>query len=225
MSAKPYRISEDVAKRSVHRAISAAHRVRSLAHRHNTDRNSGPSSNWANRRSCHRAVRKAIVCRCRWSPSDGPEATCRTAGATGNVPLHIPAHVHYVIGPGGTGKSHLAQAIGQAAILQGYKVLYREVHVLLHELADAAAEGTRKDYMQSIGTVPLLVLDDFGMRKLPHTAAEDLLEIVIRRYERFSTLLTSNRLCGAPHNRFWTNPLRGSSVGQPSSHAPVSSTT
>ena len=97
------------------------------------------------------------------------------------------------LGPGGTGKSHLAQAIGQAAILQGYKVLYREVHVLLDELVDAAAEGTRKDYMQSIGTVPLLVLDDFGMRKLPHTAAEDLLEIVMRRYERFSTLLTSNR--------------------------------
>ena len=100
---------------------------------------------------------------------------------------------HYVLGSGGTGKSHLAQAIGQAAILQGYKVLYREVHVLLDELADAAAEGTRKDYMQSVGTVPLLVLDDFGMRKLPHTAAEDLLEIVMRRYERFSTLLTSNR--------------------------------
>ena len=97
------------------------------------------------------------------------------------------------LGPGGTGKSHLAQAIGQAAILQGYKVLYREVHVLLDELADAAAEGTRKDYMQSVGTVPLLILDDFGMRKLPHTAAEDLLEIVMRRYERFSTLLTSNR--------------------------------
>ena len=97
------------------------------------------------------------------------------------------------LGPGGTGKSHLAQAIGQAAILQGYKVLYREVHVLLDELADAAAEGTRKDYMQSVGTVPLLILDDFGMRKLPHTAAEDLLEIVMRRYERGSTVLTSNR--------------------------------
>jgi DNA replication protein DnaC len=97
------------------------------------------------------------------------------------------------LGPGGTGKSHLAQAIGQAAILQGYKVLYREVHVLLDELSDAAADGTRKDYMQSVATVPLLIVDDFGMRKLPHTAAEDLLEIVMRRYERFSTLLTSNR--------------------------------
>jgi DNA replication protein DnaC len=97
------------------------------------------------------------------------------------------------LGPGGTGKSHLAQAIGQAAILQGYRVLYREVHVLLDELAEAIADGTRKDYMQSVATVPLLIIDDFGMRKLPHTAAEDLLEIVMRRYERFSTLLTSNR--------------------------------
>jgi DNA replication protein DnaC len=97
------------------------------------------------------------------------------------------------LGPGGTGKSHLAQAIGQAVILQGYKVLYREVHVILDELAEAVADGERKEYMESIATVPLLILDDFGMRKLPHTAAEDLLEIVMRRYERFSTLLTSNR--------------------------------
>src|ERR1700732_2097649 len=97
------------------------------------------------------------------------------------------------LGPGGTGKSHLAQAIGQAAILQGYKVLYRETHILLDELSDADAEGTRKEYLETIATVPLLIIDDFGMRKLPHTAAEDLLEIVMRRYERFSTLLTSNR--------------------------------
>ena len=97
------------------------------------------------------------------------------------------------LGPGGTGKSHLAQAIGQSAIQQGYRVLYRETHVLLDELADAIVDGTRKEYMESVSTVPLLILDDFGMRKLPHTAAEDLLEIIMRRYERFSTLLTSNR--------------------------------
>jgi DNA replication protein DnaC len=41
--------------------------------------------------------------------------------------------------------------------------------------------------------VPLLIIDDLGMRKLPHTAAEDLLGIIMRRYERFSTVLTSNR--------------------------------
>jgi hypothetical protein len=54
------------------------------------------------------------------------------------------------LGPGGTGKSHLAQAIGQAAILQGYKVLYRETHVLLDELAEAVAEDRRRDYIESI---------------------------------------------------------------------------
>ena len=97
------------------------------------------------------------------------------------------------LGPGGTGKSHLAQAIGHAAIHQGYKVLYRETHILLDELAESVAEGTRSEYMASVATVPLLIIDDFGMRKLPHTAAEDLLEIIMRRYERFSTLLTSNR--------------------------------
>jgi len=97
------------------------------------------------------------------------------------------------LGPGGTGKSHLAQAIGQAAIQQGYRVMYRETHVLLDDLAEAVAEGTRKEFMESLTLVPLLIIDDFGMRKLPLTAAEDLLEIIMRRYERTSTLLTSNR--------------------------------
>jgi DNA replication protein DnaC len=97
------------------------------------------------------------------------------------------------LGPGGTGKSHLAQSIGQAAIRQGYRVLYRETHMLLEDLAEAAAEDTRKEFMESLTTVSLLIIDDFGMRKLPLTAAEDLLEIIMRRYERASTLLTSNR--------------------------------
>jgi DNA replication protein DnaC len=98
-----------------------------------------------------------------------------------------------LLGPPGTGKSHLAQAIGRAAILQGHRVLYREAHMLLEDLADATLDGTRKDVVADLTTVPLLIIDDLGMRKLPHTAAEDLLEIVMRRYERASTLLTSNR--------------------------------
>jgi DNA replication protein DnaC len=97
------------------------------------------------------------------------------------------------LGPGGSGKSHIAQAIGQSAIQQNYRVLYRETHVLLDNLAAAVAEGTRKEFMDEMSSVPLLIIDDFGMRKLPHTAAEDLLEIIMRRYERASTLLTSNR--------------------------------
>jgi DNA replication protein DnaC len=97
------------------------------------------------------------------------------------------------LGPPGTGKSHLAQAIGRAAIQQGHRVIYREAHVLLEEIADAAVDGSRKDFMTELGAVPLLIIDDLGMRKLPPSAAEDLLELVMRRYERASTLFTSNR--------------------------------
>jgi DNA replication protein DnaC len=98
-----------------------------------------------------------------------------------------------LLGPPGTGKSHLAQAIGRAAIQQGHRVIYREAHVLIEEIADAGLDGTRKQYLADMAAVPLLIVDDLGMRKLPHTAAEDLLELVMRRYERTSTILTSNR--------------------------------
>ena len=97
------------------------------------------------------------------------------------------------LGPPGTGKSHLAQAIGRAAILQGHRVLYREAHTLLEQMTDATIGGTRKLLLLDLASVPLLIIDDLGMRKLPHSAAEDLLELVMRRYERASTLITSNR--------------------------------
>ena len=72
-------------------------------------------------------------------------------------------------------------------------MLYREAHILLEELADATLDGNRKEHMELLTTVPLLIIDDLGMSKLPLTAAEELLEIIMRRYERASTLLTSNR--------------------------------
>ena len=97
------------------------------------------------------------------------------------------------LGPPGTGKSHIAQALGHAVLLQGYPVVYREAHVLLEELADVTLDGERKAYTVKLTKVPLLIIDDLGMRKLTHTAGEDLLEVVMRRYERASTLLTSNR--------------------------------
>jgi DNA replication protein DnaC len=98
-----------------------------------------------------------------------------------------------MLGPPGTGKSHLSQAIGHAAILQGYRVLYRETHILLEEIVDATLEDRRRDYLRELGVADLLIIDDLGMRKLPPTAAEDLLELVMRRYERTSTIITSNR--------------------------------
>jgi DNA replication protein DnaC len=98
------------------------------------------------------------------------------------------------LGPPGSGKSHIAQALGRCVIqAQGHRVLYREAHQLLEELADAAITGDRKATVERLSTVPLLIIDDLGMRKLPATAGEDLLEIVMRRYEKGSTLITSNR--------------------------------
>src|SRR6202171_209737 len=84
------------------------------------------------------------------------------------------------LGPPGTGKSHLAQAIGKAVIDQGYRVIYREAHILLEEIAEAALDGTRKELMEAVATVPLLIIDDLGMRKLGPTAAEQVRGIVLR---------------------------------------------
>jgi DNA replication protein DnaC len=64
---------------------------------------------------------------------------------------------------------------------------------MLLELAEATVDGRRKQHFTELATVPLLIIDDLCMRKLPATAAEDLLELVMRRYERASTLITSNR--------------------------------
>ena len=68
-----------------------------------------------------------------------------------------------------------------AAIGQGHRVLYREADVLIEELMDAVLDERRKKHMNELVTVPLLIIDDLGMRKLPAHAAEDLLEIIMRR--------------------------------------------
>ena len=74
----------------------------------------------------------------------------------------------YVTVPPGSGKSHLAQAIGLAVLQQAHRVVYREAHALIDELADAQlARTTRKATLAHLTTVPLLIIDDLGMRKLP----------------------------------------------------------
>ncbi len=98
-----------------------------------------------------------------------------------------------LLGNSGVGKSHVAQAIGMAAIHAGFSVLYREAHVLFEDMLLAHAIGERAEAIATYSEIPLLIVDDLGMRKLPASAAEDLLEIVMRRYERASTILTSNR--------------------------------
>ncbi len=104
-----------------------------------------------------------------------------------------------LLGPPGTGKSHLVQAIGLAAISQGHRVFYREAHVLIEELMDAVLDERRKKYMSELASVPLLIIDDLGMRKLPTHAAEDLLEIIMRRYGPSSSSMITSKAAIRDH--------------------------
>jgi DNA replication protein DnaC len=63
----------------------------------------------------------------------------------------------------------------------------------LEQIADASIDGTRKELVADLATGSLLIVDDLDVRKLPHKAAEDRLEVIRRRYEQVSTILTSSR--------------------------------
>lgn len=98
-----------------------------------------------------------------------------------------------LIGPPGTGKSHIAIALTVAGIQAGHTALYRSAFDLAQDMAEADATGSRKELIDNLCKVDLLVLEDLGMKHLPPTAAEDLLEIFVRRYEKGAIILTTNR--------------------------------
>lgn len=97
------------------------------------------------------------------------------------------------IGPPGVGKSHLAIALTICAISAGHTALHKSAFDLAGDLAEAEATGTRKEVVEELTKCDLLVIEDLGMKKLPATAAEDLLELFVRRYERSSIVMTTNR--------------------------------
>jgi DNA replication protein DnaC len=98
-----------------------------------------------------------------------------------------------LLGPPGTGKSHIAIALSISAIRAGYTVLYISAFDLVQEMAEAEATGNRREMVDRLMQNDLLVLEDLGMRHLPPTAAEDLLEVFVRRYEKGAIIVTSNR--------------------------------
>src|SRR5215207_1653528 len=111
-------------------------------------------------------------------------ATCRFIRETKDVLL---------IGPPGTGKSFLAQAIGYQAIKQGHIVLYRSIFDVVRDfLQDEALEGQDRTLSKYLKP-DLLIVDDMGMKNLPRRSGEILFEIIMRRYETRSTMMTSNR--------------------------------
>lgn len=97
------------------------------------------------------------------------------------------------VGPSGTGKSHLAQALAYEALKRGYRALYRPAHTLLASLQAARADGNYARRWSRLVHVDVLVLDDFGLVPMPAHAVEDLYELIRERYEYRPILLTSNR--------------------------------
>ena len=97
------------------------------------------------------------------------------------------------IGAPGLGKSHIAKALAQLAVQRGYKVFYREAHVLIDDLHQARELGEIRKYRAQLKAADLLVIDDLFLRKLPSGAGDELADVLMSRYEKSSTLVTSNR--------------------------------
>lgn len=102
-------------------------------------------------------------------------------------------HNVLICGPTGVGKSHLASALGYEAVKRGYRVVMKSVHQLMADLHASRADGGYHRKLMKLVSVDLLVLDDFGLRSLSAQAVDDLYEIISQRYERRSTVITSNR--------------------------------
>ena len=99
-----------------------------------------------------------------------------------------------LIGKPGTGKSHIAKALALNAVNRGYKVLYREAHQLIEDINEARELGEIRKLRAQFKAAELLVIDDLFLRRLPPNAGDELADVLMSRHEKFSTVITSNRI-------------------------------
>ena len=97
-----------------------------------------------------------------------------------------------IVGPCGTGKSHIAQALGHCAIRAGYDVLFTPISKMLAQMNAARANNGFDRCFAKLASVDLLIIDDFGLKPLQGSQDEDFHDVIAERYERKSTIVTSN---------------------------------
>ncbi|TMH37327.1 MAG: ATP-binding protein [Betaproteobacteria bacterium] len=107
-------------------------------------------------------------------------ATCRF------VTEHAPV---LIVGPTGTGKSHLAQALGHCALRQGFEVLFTTHNKLLGQLHAARATNAYERKLQQLVRIDLIIVDDYGLRPMRSPQDEDFHDLIAERYEHVSTLI------------------------------------
>jgi len=117
-----------------------------------------------------------------------------------------------IAGPCGTGKSHLAQALGHCAVRQGVDVLFLTQTQLLGSLHSARATGVYERRFQQLASVALLIIDDFGLKPLRPPHDEDFHDLIGERYERTATILTSNLAFEEWGDAFPANRLLGAAT-------------
>ena len=111
-------------------------------------------------------------------------ASCRFINENTNIVL---------MGKPGVGKTHLANALGLEALKQGYNVLFLHINDLIEKLNAAKADGSYRQLMNLLTATDLLVLDELGFKKIPAEFIDGVFEVIRKRYESGSIIITSNR--------------------------------